>query len=445
MEAATSLTALAVVLSAAVICGLFANRLRLPAAVGFILAGVVLGPTGFGLVGTNDAVDTLADLGVLMLLFIIGMELRLQSFRQLLPVALGVTVLQTAVTVGAAALFAQAFSVNFTQAIVIGFMMSISSTAVSMKMMEDSGEKHAPAGRLALAILIAQDLGVVPLLLVTQGLGAPEPALVSIVVRVVVAVALLVGFIAVLTRIKSFRFPFSEFFLRDTDIGTLGVLGLCFTGAAVSGLLGLSPALGAFLVGLGVGHSTLRPAALHTAAPVQSILLFTFFLSVGLLIDLDFIMANLLFILFLLVLAVVGRTLLTLVMLLLFRQPGAVAFPATLLLAPIGEFSFVLAATATAAGVLDETGHKVAITVIALSLLASPIWFASARKAHALVLRGITGLASLFTGTYGGELELLKSWSRWLAGASRAAAQKLRALIKKWPETKKPPAPPDQG
>ena len=445
MEAASSLTALAVVLSAAVICGLFANRLRQPAAVGFILAGVVLGPTGFGLVGTNDAVDTLADLGVLMLLFIIGMELRLQSFRKLLPTALGVTLLQIAISVGAAVVFAQAFGVSFPQAIVIGFMMAISSTAVSMKMMEDSGEKQTPAGRLALAILIAQDLGVVPLLLITQGLGAAEPAIGFIVLRVAVAVALLVGFIAVLTRVQSFRFPFSEFFLRDTDIGTLGVLGLCFTGGAVSGLLGLSPALGAFLVGLGVGHSTLRPAAVQTAAPVQSILLFTFFLSIGLLIDLDFIVANFLFILFLLALAVLGRTLLTLVLLLLFRQPGAVAFPATLLLAPIGEFSFVLAATATGAGVLGKTGHKVAITVIALSLLASPIWFASARKAHALLLRNITGLATLFSGTYGGELEALKKLARSIGSAAAATAQKIHALIQKWRERKEPPQPPAQG
>lgn len=438
---ATDLTALAIVLSAAVLCGLFANRLRQPAVVGFILAGVVLGPTGFGLVATNEAVEALAELGVLMLLFIIGMELRLQAFRQLLVTALGVAMVLIAASVGAAALFAATVGVGFKQAIVIGFMMAISSTAVSMKMIEDAGEKNAPAGRLALAILIAQDLAVVPLLLITHGLGAPEPALVPIVLRVMIGVILLAGFIALLNRIKSFRFPYSEYFLRDTDIGTLGVLGLCFTGAAISGLLGLSPALGAFLVGLGVGHSTLRPAAVHNAAPVQSILLFTFFLSVGLLIDLNFIMANLIFILFLLALAVLGRTLFTLLTLLVFRQPAATAFPATLLLAPIGEFSFVLAATASSAGVFNPTGQKVAITVIALSLLASPIWFASARRAHALVLRGITGLGTLFEETYGGEFAAMKSWGGSLGRTLLRLARAISSAVQNWLAHRRQPPP----
>ena len=103
-----------------------------------------------------------------------------------------------------------------------------------------------------------------------------------------VAFALLALFIRVLNKVKSFRFPASEYLLKNFDIGTLGVLGICFASAALSGLLGLSPALGAFLGGLAVCHSTLRRGALVMAQPVQSILLFVFFLSVGLLIDLKY-------------------------------------------------------------------------------------------------------------------------------------------------------------
>ena len=136
------LTALALVLAAAVIAGLVMNRLRLPAVAGFILVGVVLGPTGFGLIENSTAIETLADLGVLMLLFILGMELRLRSFRALLPMAIGVTVAQVAVMTAVSVLLAQVASGETTSAVVIGFMLAISSTAVAIKMMEDAEESQ---------------------------------------------------------------------------------------------------------------------------------------------------------------------------------------------------------------------------------------------------------------------------------------------------------------
>src|SRR5690349_10885507 len=128
-------------------------------------------------------------------------------------------------------------------------MLSISSTAVAMKMIEDSEEKDTPSGRLALAILVAQDLAVVPLLLITNTLGhALTPAaMVAAGTKLALALALLGAFVYFLNRVKSFRFPASEYLLKNFDVGTLGVLGICFASAAASGLLGLSPALGAFL------------------------------------------------------------------------------------------------------------------------------------------------------------------------------------------------------
>ena len=124
------------------LCGLVMNRLRLPAVAGFILAGVVLGPTGIGLIAPSPAIETLAELGVLMLLFILGMELRLASFRAQLPLALGIAGAMIVVTTGLAVAAAQ-FNAGETQsAIVIGFMLAISSTAVAMKMIEDADEKR---------------------------------------------------------------------------------------------------------------------------------------------------------------------------------------------------------------------------------------------------------------------------------------------------------------
>ena len=392
-----SLPALALVLAAAVALGLFMNRMRMPAAAGFILVGVALGPSGAGLIQPGTAVETLADLGVLMLLFILGMEMRLQSFRKSLPLALTLTALTILITVTSVILFTRFVHGEVLGGAVIGAMLSISSTAVAMKMMEDSNEKDTAAGRLALAVLVAQDLAVVPLLLITNGLGAPPTrwTIIEIALKLALALVLLGGFIAILGRIKSFRFPGSEYLLRDFDVGTLGVLGICFAAAAASGILGLSPALGAFLGGLAVGHSTLRRGALVMAQPVQSILLFVFFLSVGLLLDLHYLVAQAWVILAALVVVTGGKTFLNWLLLMLAGESFGTAVEASLFLSPVGEFSFVIAGAGVTVGVLTEAGHKLAIAVIAMSLLVSPLWFLCARLFHAIVqsqAARITGL-----------------------------------------------------
>ena len=418
------LTALALVLAAAVIAGLVMNRLRLPAVSGFIMVGVVLGPTGFGLIENSPSIETLADLGVLMLLFILGMELRLQSFRRLLPLAIGVAVAQVALMTAFTVLLAQVVSGETTSAVVIGFMLAISSTAVAIKMMEDAEESQTRAGKVTTAVLVAQDLAVVPLLLIVNAMaphtGAADMAL--IVAKLAIAGALLAGFIVLLTRIQSFRFPASEFFLKDFDVGTLGVLGICFAAATVSGLLGLSPALGAFLAGMAVGHSTLRRTAVTLAQPVQSILVFVFFLSIGLLIDLHYVLTHLWLILIVLGVVTVGKTAVNLLVLNVFGEPGEAAFPAALFLSPVGEFSFVLATAGATVGALTPEGHKLAIAVIALSLLVSPLWFVGARRAHHLALRGITEADALFKESYARELLFLKHWGRRAANAGAQAA-----------------------
>jgi monovalent cation:H+ antiporter-2, CPA2 family len=384
-----SLSALALLLAAAVGCGLVMNRLRMPAAAGFILVGLALGPSGAGLIATSDNIETLAELGVLMLLFIIGMEMRLAAFAKSLPLALGVTGVTCAVIPISVALFTYAVHGEVLGGIVIGFMLSISSTAVAMKMIEDAEEKDTSAGRLAVAILVAQDLAVVPLLLITNTLGHTLTArtLVGVGVKLALAFALLALFISVLNKIKSFRFPASEYLLKNADVGTLGVLGICFASAAASGLMGLSPALGAFLGGLAVGHSTLRRGAHTMAQPIQSILLFVFFLSVGLLIDLHYLIQQIWVIAAALMVVTGGKTVLNFILLTLAGKNFDTAFAASLFLSPVGEFSFVIAAAGLTAGTLSPAGHKLAIAVIAMSLLASPIFFLLARLAHRLAMK----------------------------------------------------------
>ena len=236
-------------------------------------------------------------------------------------------------------------------------------------------------------LFVAINFFVVPLLLITNGLGAQaHESVIGIAWRLALALGLLVGFIALLTRIKSFRFPLDAYLLKDFDVGTLGIVGLCFAAAALSGWIGLSPALGAFLCGLLVGHSTLRRAAESMAAPVQSILLFVFFLSVGLLIDLQFLREQMWVILAALVVVTGGKTFLNWLLLMIAGEPFDLAVQTSLFLSPVGEFSFVIASAGLTVGALSVAGHKLAIAVIAMSLLASPIWFLAARFMHNVIV-----------------------------------------------------------
>lgn len=384
-----NLTALAVVLAAAVGCGFLMSRIRMTAAAGFILVGVALGPSGLGLIHASASIETLAELGVLMLLFIIGMEMRLKAFLTTLPLSLWVTTSSCLIVPVCAVLFTYLVHGELLGGVVIGFILSISSTAVAMKMIEDAQEKDTPAGRVALAILVAQDLAVAPLLLITDTLDAPLSArsIAGAGTKILLALLLLSLFIALLNKVKSFRFPASEYLLKNFDVGTLAVLGLCFASAALSGLMGLSPPLGAFLGGLAIGHSTLRRAALVMAQPIQSILLFAFFLSVGLLIDLDYLVLHIWIIAVALVVVILGKTLLNFLLLVIAGEPFETAIVTSLFLSPIGEFSFVIAGAGLSVGALSIAGHKLAIAVIAMSLLVSPIFFLFARYAHGVATR----------------------------------------------------------
>ncbi len=400
------LTAIALVTSIALIFGLLLNQARQPAIVGYILAGAAMGPTGFALVSNSEAVAILAELGVLMLLFIIGMELNLKSFRAVYQKAVMVVLLQVLICVAVMTLASLFLGFSTSTATVLGFIVALSSTAVAIKMMEDVEEQHTDAGRLTLGILIVQDLAVVPMLLITNSLGNTSIPLYGIILQVLVASAALAGFTIFLSRGPGIKMPFARALTKNTDMGTLAIMAFCFSAATFSGaVLQLSPALGAFLAGMVIGNSSLRKAAIHTALPVQSILLVVFFLSIGLLIDLVYLWENVWTVLALLLLVTILKTALNLGILQLLGERWDSGFKASLFLGQVGEFSFVLAAAAMAAGAFGDEGYRLAIAVIALSLMTSPLWYLTAHRFHDMTISGINNARSAINSMYQEEID----------------------------------------
>ncbi|MBC7953461.1 MAG: cation:proton antiporter [Rhodospirillaceae bacterium] len=395
------LTAAALVALAALLCGVVMNRFRQPAIVGYILAGVVLGPSGLALVSNRDAVSTLAEFGVLMLLFVVGIELDIRRFVQGWKVAVFTTALQIAGSVGTALLLRQALGWSFGLSMVLGFAVAVSSTAVVIKMLESSGDLDKPVGRTIIGILIAQDMAVVPMMLFLGGLERKGIVPMD-VAKVVFSVLFLVVLFWLLVR-KKLRLPITERLAKSGELGPLAALAWCFGAAALSGLLDLSPAYGAFLAGVVIGNSSQRETILKNAEPVQAVLLMVFFLSIGLLLDFKFIWKNLGQVLTLLVMVTLFKTMLNITALRLLRQDWRSAFIAGVALAQIGEFSFLLAEVGKAGKLITSSETKLVVAVTVLSLVLSPFWLFTMRRLHRVAEAGTTTLRGLLSSVYGRE------------------------------------------
>ncbi len=379
MSAHADLTGLAVVVLAAVICGVVMSRLRQPAISGYILAGILLGPSGLALVENRDQITVLADLGVLMLLFLVGMELSLSGFKSVWRGALVATLLQIAGSVGATLVLSLLFGWSLGLSVLLGFVIALSSTAVVIKMLEGMNILNTPLGKATVGVLIAQDLAFVPMMLILASLAGDGFGVFGMF-RVGFSVVVLVLLILYLTRRRKISLPFAGVVAGHRDLTPLRGLAFCFGAAALTGYLSLSPAYGAFLAGLVIGNSTERRAMMRGVQPIQSILMMVFFLSIGLLINLDFILANMGTVLLILFMVTVFKTGLNIGVLRLAREPWPHAFIAGMLLAQIGEFSFLLGQAGVSSGLIGREEGDLVIAVTALSLLISPLWLVIARR-----------------------------------------------------------------
>lgn len=415
------LTGIAFVALAALVCGLLMTRLKQPAVVGYIVAGALLGPGGLGLVESREGVRLLAELGVLMLLFLIGMELSLRGFREVWKVALAATAGQIAISLGFMLAMRELLGWPLPLTLVLGFALALSSTAVVIKMLEELGELRTKVGRLTVGVLIAQDLAVVPMMLIVASFEGGRSIGLDAVLKVGLSIGFLALLIVFLSRRQRIRLPFQQLLGDHVDLTPLAGLAVCFGAAALSGLLGLSVAYGAFLAGLVIGNSTARAGMLKYTLPIQSILLMVFFLSIGLLIDLAFIWENLAPVVVLVAFVTLLKTVFNVGLLRLFGEPWPRAFQAGVLLAQIGEFSFVLAALGLSIGVVAPADHRLIVTVTVLSLVFAPLWQASARRLHGIALLGITSVREILRLFVSGEIAAIRHALRAVSERGRGA------------------------
>jgi len=317
------------------------QRFNLVPILGFLLAGVVIGPHGFGLVRDQGLVNAAAEVGVVLLLFTIGIEFSLEKLariKRLIFIGGGLQVaLSTLVTFAVLALFA----VDWHAGLFTGFLISLSSTAIVLKLLADRGETSSTHGQINLGLLIFQDLAIIVMVLIIPMLSGSErtftnifwalwKALVIIIAVLVLARRLMPRVLEVVARTCS-----PELFL-------LTVIAICFGTAYLTSLAGVSISLGAFLAGLLVSESRFSEHALGETMPLQILFSATFFLSVGMLLDLRFIMHNPLLVIATIVIVLIIKFLTTGASIALLRYPLPIVVSSGLMLGQIGEFSFVL-------------------------------------------------------------------------------------------------------
>jgi K+:H+ antiporter len=396
MEEHLSLAPFALLLVGTVVSGLLLAALRQPPLVGYIIAGAIFGPSGLGLISDRTVIDTFAALGVLVLLFVVGTHLSLRAFKNIYRTAIGATLIQILVSVLLMLLLARLFGWQHQRAIFYGFCLALSSTAVGIKILEDIGELRTETGRCAVGVLIAQDLAVVPMLIIIVGLSSETGVeLAPLVLKLLVAVAVLAALIWWLSRRQRVHLPFRGLLVRYADLAPVAALALCVIGAALSNALELSASLGAFIAGLYVGNTTERALMVRAMEPIQSLLVMMFFLSIGLLLDLKFVSTHLGTVLLLIGFVFLLNSGINVLALRTVGEHWRIAFVAGFALAQVGEFAFVLSQTAVSNRLIGEEVQRVVVAVIAMTMMISPLWLELARRLHALRAAPAEGLTSL--------------------------------------------------
>ncbi len=363
----------AVLFGLCVLVVLVFHRLRLPPIVGFLLTGALIGPNALGLIGHQELVDQLAEVGVVILLFSVGMELPLRHLGQMKRALLVGGGLQMGLTLGLGAAGALLGGLSWGAAILLGLLLMMSSTAVALKLLSDRGELNAPAGRLGVAILVAQDLAVVPVILLLPLLaGKGESALQTLGNTGLAFLGLVVVFVA--GKLLAPRLMDQVTRTRSREAFVLSLIGLCLAMAVATGHLGLSLALGAFLAGVVLADSDYHHMAVAEIAPIRDALSSLFFVSIGMLFDPRVLFERPFALLIALAAVIVGKALVLVVVGRVLGRPTWLGLRTGLLLAQVGEFSFVIMQIADKS-LLPERWREVFLAVAVLSIAATPLLY----------------------------------------------------------------------
>lgn len=366
---------IASIVVAALVFGLLAQRLKMPALLGYIVAGIVVGPNTLGpTVVHPDQVEVLADIGIALLLFTAGLEFPVERLAPVKWIALIGTPIQILLSVGLGAGFGHfVCGWSLTQSIWFGCIISVSSTMVVLKILGDKGLTGTLSSQVMTAILIVQDLAVIPMLVLLpelSNLSNGMDALGMAVLKSVILIGVVVGIGS--TAVPKFVTRIAALGSRELFMVTVLAMGLGL--GMLTYQVGLSFAFGAFLAGILLSRSDFSHQALSEITPLKDLFSLLFFVSVGLLLDLNFAMKYWVEILVIIGIIFVGKALIFGVICKVFGYVNIMPLAVGLYMFQVGEFAFVLAKTGMSCQGITRDIYLLAITVAALTIAITPIF-----------------------------------------------------------------------
>jgi CPA2 family monovalent cation:H+ antiporter-2 len=372
-------------LAAALVLGYITQRLGLSPIVGYLIGGTIVGPHTPGFVADAHLAEQLAEIGVILLMFGVGLQFHVEELLAVRRVAVPGAIAQSLVATALGAVIAHAFGWDWTAGIVFGIALSVASTVVLIRVLADNHDLHTPTGHIAVGWLVVEDLFTVIVLvllpaLFTQGHGPstgfslgsllPTLAITAVKVTSLVVFTLVVGKRAIPWLLDQVAAT------RSRELFTLTVLVLALGIAVGSALLfGVSMALGAFLAGMVVGRSDYSLRAASEALPMRDAFAVLFFVSVGMLLDPRALIEAPGLIAATLAVVLVGKPLVALAIVLLLRHPFRVALAVAIALAQIGEFSFILSTLGRELGILTAAATNVIVAVSIVSIVLNPLLY----------------------------------------------------------------------
>lgn len=369
-----------VILSMVIITVGFVLRVfKQPSMVTYIIVGILVGPNGFAVVTDEGLITNLGSLGLVLLLFFIGMEIHLPDLITNWRVSVFGTFIQIVISIFIVWLLGQYFKWELNQVIMLGFVISLSSTAVIVKLLQERNEMQTKAGQNVLGVLLVQDVLIVPMLIIMGYLGGDMPN-VSEVLKQIIGGIFIIGVIIYILKKKEINLPFMRYLRKDHEMQVFVAFTLCFGFSIFTALLGLSSALGAFVAGI-VLASTKSTKWVHDSLHAFKIMFVAlFFVSVGMLIDLKFLKENAITISALVLMVFIVNYAINVLIMRLFCKDWKISMYAGALLSQIGEFSFILGSTGYYSGIIKNHDYQLIISTIALTLLVSPFWINLTRK-----------------------------------------------------------------
>ena len=379
-NAVVPLQAVLVMLASSVLAVIVCRRLQLPPMIGYLVAGLALGPHALGLVSDRAETHVLAEFGVVFLMFSIGLEFSLARLLAMRRVVFGLGLAQVAATIAAALALALALGASWQAGLALGGIAAMSSTAIVSKLLAERLELDAAHGRQVMGMLLFQDLAVVPLLVLIPALGRPgeEIGIAVAVALAKAAVALLVVIVLGPRVMRAWLGAVAR--LRSNEIFVLNVLLVTLLLAYLTGLAGLSLVLGAFLAGMLISETEYRFQVEEDIKPFRDVLLGLFFVTVGMMLDLQLVARAFGLVMLLFAALVAGKLALIALLSRAFGTPFNTALRVALALAQGGEFGFVLLALTSAAGFVPEGVLQALLAAMILSMLATPFIIAASDR-----------------------------------------------------------------